>query len=196
MKLEKGSFPREVRRIQGKQRLTQSSFHIPQRREVEVEVNDRENSRRQFTLTFPFPFNLYLPYTSQSSYLKARKSHDLRQFKGPASISLPNIEKEKSSLEIDPSLQHIKMQTSTQAWHLQRERERRIEEHRQFNRDWTESFAFMCNSNGLPTCLICHEKLAHNKKSNLGRHFTSKHTQFASKYPAGEERKKSCRRAP
>ncbi|GBM41535.1 hypothetical protein AVEN_162570-1, partial [Araneus ventricosus] len=27
--------------------------------------------------------------------------------------------------------------------------------------------------------LICHEKLAHNKKSNLERHFTTKHTQFA-----------------
>ncbi|GBN12867.1 hypothetical protein AVEN_185961-1 [Araneus ventricosus] len=29
--------------------------------------------------------------------------------------------------------------------------------------------------------LICHEKLAHNKKSNLERHFTTKHTQFAVK---------------
>lgn len=30
-----------------------------------------------------------------------------------------------------------------------------------------ESFAFICNSDGHPTCLICHEKLAHNKKSDL-----------------------------
>ncbi|XP_018578443.1 general transcription factor II-I repeat domain-containing protein 2A-like, partial [Anoplophora glabripennis] len=72
------------------------------------------------------------------------------------------------------------------------EKKRRTEEeHREFNRDWTESFAFICNSEGLPTCLICHEKLAHNKKSNLERHFTKKHIQFASKYPAGEERKKA-----
>ncbi|XP_035218619.1 zinc finger BED domain-containing protein 5-like [Stegodyphus dumicola] len=49
----------------------------------------------------------------------------------------------------------------------------------------------MCNSDGLPTCLIYLEKLAHNKKSDLERHFTKKHTQFASKYPAGEERKKA-----
>ncbi|XP_015188888.1 PREDICTED: general transcription factor II-I repeat domain-containing protein 2A-like isoform X2 [Polistes dominula] len=71
-------------------------------------------------------------------------------------------------------------------------KKRRIEEeNREFNRDWTESFAFICNSDGLPTCLICHKKLAHNKKSNLERHFTKKHTQFASKYPAGEERKKA-----
>ncbi|GBN84918.1 General transcription factor II-I repeat domain-containing protein 2A [Araneus ventricosus] len=53
------------------------------------------------------------------------------------------------------------------------------EENREFNLDWTESFAFICNTDGLPTCLICHEKLAHNKKSNLERHFTTKHTQFA-----------------
>ena len=65
------------------------------------------------------------------------------------------------------------------------------DEHREFNRDWTESFAFICNSDNLPTCLICHEKLAHNKKSNLERHFTKKHTQFAIKYPTGEERKKA-----
>lgn len=72
-----------------------------------------------------------------------------------------------------------------------KKKRRTEEEHREFNRDWTESFAFICNSDGLPTCLICHENLAHNKKSNLERHFTKKHTQFASKYPAGEERKKA-----
>ncbi|GBN13212.1 hypothetical protein AVEN_274118-1 [Araneus ventricosus] len=38
---------------------------------------------------------------------------------------------------------------------------------------------------------ICHEKLAHNKKSNLERHFTTKHTQFAGKYPTGDARKKA-----
>ncbi|GBN01809.1 hypothetical protein AVEN_31909-1 [Araneus ventricosus] len=35
------------------------------------------------------------------------------------------------------------------------------------------------------------EKLAHNKKSNLERHFTTKHTQFAGKYPTGDARKKA-----
>ncbi|GFU22120.1 general transcription factor II-I repeat domain-containing protein 2 [Trichonephila clavipes] len=66
---------------------------------------------------------------------------------------------------------------------------REVEDHREFNRDWTESFNY--NSDGLPTCLIRHEKLAHNKKSNLERHFITKPTQFASKYLAGEERKKA-----
>ncbi|GFX91888.1 general transcription factor II-I repeat domain-containing protein 2 [Trichonephila clavipes] len=70
------------------------------------------------------------------------------------------------------------------------------EEHREFNRDWTESFAFICNSDGLPTCLICHKKLTHYKKSNLERLFTTKHTLFTRKYPADEERKKSFRRPP
>ncbi|GFT51329.1 SCAN domain-containing protein 3 [Trichonephila clavipes] len=73
-----------------------------------------------------------------------------------------------------------------------KKRERRTEEeHRELNRDWTKSFAFICNSDGPPTCLICDEKLAHNKKSNLERHFITKHTQFASKYPASEKQKKA-----
>ncbi|GBN26560.1 hypothetical protein AVEN_217342-1 [Araneus ventricosus] len=65
------------------------------------------------------------------------------------------------------------------------------EENREFNQDWTESFAFICNTDGLPTCLICHETLAYNKKSNLERHFTTKHTRFADKYPTGDARKKA-----
>ncbi|GFU27471.1 SCAN domain-containing protein 3 [Trichonephila clavipes] len=69
-----------------------------------------------------------------------------------------------------------------------KERERRTEEeHREFNRDWTESFALICKSDGLLTCLICYENLTHSKKSNLERHFTIAHTQFAGNYPAGEE---------
>ncbi|GBM77699.1 hypothetical protein AVEN_80302-1 [Araneus ventricosus] len=72
------------------------------------------------------------------------------------------------------------------------EKKRRTEEeNREFNQDWTETFAFMCNTDGLPTCLICHENLAHNKKSNLERHFTTKHTQFAGKYPTSDARKKA-----
>ncbi|GBL85580.1 hypothetical protein AVEN_34727-1 [Araneus ventricosus] len=72
------------------------------------------------------------------------------------------------------------------------EKKRRTEEeNREFNQDWTELFAFICNTDGLPTCLICHEKFAHNKKSNLERHFTTKHTQFAGKYPTGDARKKA-----
>jgi len=66
-----------------------------------------------------------------------------------------------------------------------------IEENREFHQDWTESFAFICNTDGLPTCLICLKKLAHQKKSNLERHLSTKHTQFASKYPIGDTRKKA-----
>ncbi|GBO13690.1 General transcription factor II-I repeat domain-containing protein 2A [Araneus ventricosus] len=72
-----------------------------------------------------------------------------------------------------------------------KKKRRTEEENREFNQDWTESFAFICNTDGLPTCLICHEKLAHNKKSNLERHFTTKHTQFAGKFPTGDARKKA-----
>ncbi|GBN66572.1 General transcription factor II-I repeat domain-containing protein 2A [Araneus ventricosus] len=70
-------------------------------------------------------------------------------------------------------------------------KKRRTEENREFNQDWTKSFAFIYNTDGLPTCLICHEKLVHNTKSNLERHFTTKHTQFAGKYPTGDARKKA-----
>ncbi|GBM99969.1 hypothetical protein AVEN_217496-1 [Araneus ventricosus] len=68
----------------------------------------------------------------------------------------------------------------------------KTEENREFNQDWTESFAFICNTYGLLTCLICHEKLAHNEKSNLERHFTTKHAQFTGKYPTGDARKKAA----
>ncbi|GBM14162.1 hypothetical protein AVEN_56674-1, partial [Araneus ventricosus] len=70
-------------------------------------------------------------------------------------------------------------------------KKRTEEENREFKQDWTESFAFICNTDGLPICLICHEKLAHNKKSNLERHFTTKHTQFSGNYPTGDARKKT-----
>ncbi|XP_039186129.1 general transcription factor II-I repeat domain-containing protein 2-like [Crotalus tigris] len=65
------------------------------------------------------------------------------------------------------------------------------EEHRMFNDTWTYSFAFTTDKTGLPVCLICGEKLANNKKSNVARHFQNKHTAFAEKYPDGDERKKA-----
>ncbi|GBN04139.1 hypothetical protein AVEN_119010-1 [Araneus ventricosus] len=72
-----------------------------------------------------------------------------------------------------------------------KKKRRTEEENRKFNQDWTESFGFICNTDGLPTCLICHEKLARNKKSNLEIHCATKHAQFAGKYPTGDARKKA-----
>lgn len=48
-----------------------------------------------------------------------------------------------------------------------------------------QSYAFIENMDGLPTRLICHEK------SNLERHFSTKHNAFANKYPAGDARKRA-----
>lgn len=62
---------------------------------------------------------------------------------------------------------------------------------REFNRDWTESFTFICNLDDLPTCLICYKKLAYNKKSKMEGDFTKKHRHFASKYPADVEQIKA-----
>ena len=61
------------------------------------------------------------------------------------------------------------------------------EENRTFNATWADSFAFTPDETGLPVCLICGEKLANNKKSNVVRHFQNKHTAFAEKYPDGDE---------
>ncbi|GFX77680.1 general transcription factor II-I repeat domain-containing protein 2A [Trichonephila clavipes] len=65
------------------------------------------------------------------------------------------------------------------------------DENREFKAEWTENFAFIQNLNGLPTCFICKEKFAHNKKSNLERHFTRKQASFSTKYATGDARKKS-----
>ncbi|XP_059819303.1 general transcription factor II-I repeat domain-containing protein 2-like [Hypanus sabinus] len=65
------------------------------------------------------------------------------------------------------------------------------EENKTFNDTWTDSFAFTVDETGLPVCLICNEKLANNKKSNVARHFQNKHAAFAQKYPDGDERKKA-----
>ena len=65
------------------------------------------------------------------------------------------------------------------------------EEHRTFNASWTNSFAFIADKTGLPVCLICSEKLANNKKSNVERHFQNKHLSFAQKYSEGDARKKA-----
>ena len=66
------------------------------------------------------------------------------------------------------------------------------EENRTFNDAWADSFAFISNDSGLPICLICGEKLANNKRSNVARHFNNAHKAFAKKYPE-EERKKAVK---
>ncbi|GFS68208.1 uncharacterized protein TNCV_1531121 [Trichonephila clavipes] len=65
------------------------------------------------------------------------------------------------------------------------------DENRECKVEWIENFAFIQNLNGLPTCLICKEKFAHYKKSNLEKHFTRKHVSFSIKYPTGDARKKA-----
>lgn len=64
------------------------------------------------------------------------------------------------------------------------------EENKMFNDTWADSFAFTADETVLPVCLICNEKLANNKKSNVARHFQNKHTAFAQKYPDGDESKR------
>lgn len=47
----------------------------------------------------------------------------------------------------------------------------------------------LCGKN---TCLICNDKISSTKQSNVKRHFDTRHATFASRYPAGDSRKKAC----
>ncbi|GLD61856.1 general transcription factor II-I repeat domain-containing protein 2-like protein [Lates japonicus] len=65
------------------------------------------------------------------------------------------------------------------------------EEYRTFQDEWTEEFTFVERA-GSAVCLICNDKIASMKRSNVKRHFDTRHATFASKYPAGDSRKKAC----
>ena len=65
------------------------------------------------------------------------------------------------------------------------------DEYRTFQQEWTEEFAFV-ERTGSAVCLICSDKIAYMKQSNVKRHFETRHSTFASKYPAGDSRKKAC----
>uniref|UniRef100_A0A3Q3AU70 HAT C-terminal dimerisation domain-containing protein n=1 Tax=Kryptolebias marmoratus TaxID=37003 RepID=A0A3Q3AU70_KRYMA len=45
---------------------------------------------------------------------------------------------------------------------------------------------------GSAMCLICKDKISLMKRSNIKRHFDTRHATFASKYPVGDSRKKAC----
>uniref|UniRef100_A0A3Q1C722 SPIN-DOC-like zinc-finger domain-containing protein n=1 Tax=Amphiprion ocellaris TaxID=80972 RepID=A0A3Q1C722_AMPOC len=59
------------------------------------------------------------------------------------------------------------------------------EEYRTFQQEWTEEFAFVERA-GSAVCLICNDKISSMKRSNIKRHFDTRHATFASKYPAGD----------
>ncbi|MBN3281606.1 ZBED8 protein, partial [Polyodon spathula] len=54
-----------------------------------------------------------------------------------------------------------------------------------------DQFAFV-EKTGSTVCLICNERIASLKKSNVKRHFDTRHTVFVAKYPNGDCRKKAC----
>ncbi|BFZ10349.1 hypothetical protein BsWGS_13388 [Bradybaena similaris] len=64
------------------------------------------------------------------------------------------------------------------------------DEYRTFQQKWTEEFAFV-ERTGSAMCLICSDKIVSMKRSNVKRHFEARHSTFASKYPAGDSRKKA-----
>ncbi|XP_031762451.1 general transcription factor II-I repeat domain-containing protein 2-like [Xenopus tropicalis] len=68
---------------------------------------------------------------------------------------------------------------------------KKAEVYRTFQQERTEEFAFVERA-GSAVCLICNDKIASMKRSNIKRHLDTHHTTFASKYPAGDSRKKAC----
>ena len=63
--------------------------------------------------------------------------------------------------------------------------------YRTFQQEWSEKFAFVGRTDSA-VCLICNNTISFLKRSNIKRHFDSRHATFASKYPAGDSRKKAC----
>uniref|UniRef100_A0A671VCZ0 SPIN-DOC-like zinc-finger domain-containing protein n=1 Tax=Sparus aurata TaxID=8175 RepID=A0A671VCZ0_SPAAU len=64
------------------------------------------------------------------------------------------------------------------------------EEYRTFQQEWTEKFAFVERA-GSAVCLICNDKIASMKRSNIKRHFDTRQTTFVSKYPAGGQQEET-----
>lgn len=60
------------------------------------------------------------------------------------------------------------------------------DEHRQFQEKWETQYFFV-EHRGIPTCLICTEKVAVHKEYNLKRHYSTKHAEEYAKYQ-GDER--------
>ena len=60
------------------------------------------------------------------------------------------------------------------------------DEYRTFQHDLQREKAYSC------VCLICNDTISSMKRSNVKRHFDTRHATFASKYPAGDSRKKAC----
>uniref|UniRef100_G3PK41 SPIN-DOC-like zinc-finger domain-containing protein n=1 Tax=Gasterosteus aculeatus TaxID=69293 RepID=G3PK41_GASAC len=64
------------------------------------------------------------------------------------------------------------------------------DDYRAFQAAWKEEFALVDRA-GSAVCLICNHKIASMKRSKIKRHFDTHHALFASKYPAGDSRKRA-----
>ena len=62
------------------------------------------------------------------------------------------------------------------------------DEHRLFQEKWETEYFFV-EHRGIPTCLICTEKVAVHKEYNIRRHYSTRHAEEYSKHQ-GEEREK------
>lgn len=61
-----------------------------------------------------------------------------------------------------------------------------VEENRQFQKEWIESFAFIDN-HGSSLCLICKASISNYKVGNLRRHYEGTHAQFSIQYPSNSK---------
>ena len=57
-------------------------------------------------------------------------------------------------------------------------KKKRDEEYRKFQDEWTEEFSFVERADSA-VCLICNDKITSMKRSNVKRHFDTRHDTFA-----------------
>ena len=58
---------------------------------------------------------------------------------------------------------------------------------RKWNKEWEKKYFFIEEKNEDSQCLICYQTVSEKKEGKLERHFSSKHKNYAKKYPLGSQ---------
>ena len=58
---------------------------------------------------------------------------------------------------------------------------------RKWNKEWEKKYFLIEGKNEDSQCLICYQTVSEKKEEKLERHFSSKHKNYAEKYPLGSQ---------
>ena len=58
---------------------------------------------------------------------------------------------------------------------------------RKWNKKWQKKYFFIEGKNENSQCLLCYLTVSEKKEGKLERHFSSKHKNYAEKYPSGSQ---------